>query len=511
MTPLLLTPFLRLFVSRSPLHSSGGPGPPPQFFQHPALRAAAARVFAQFRRAGQNRLSLHPPQNRRAGPPQFRHVRLVRLVIPRQPAAELLHHAVLQSVETKSPPAGRPVSKSSPPLPVPVANARSRRSPPCAGPEILSWRDGFFFRRGAKLFQSTPPIAASAAKAASAAPARWPAQSAANSLRPRIPKKSCASSSGPGLIEQRRRRQFLLRVHSHVQRAVALETESALRPIQLRRTDPQIQNHPVATPRLNPLVQSGKTALPDFKPSRELRQPRPGRLHRRAIPVAAKQSARRRAGPEQRLRVPAAADGPVRVAPARPGPERRQDLRCQDRFVKIRGHLTWVSRRCLRQFRRRARRRVGRHPAARRPPSAGLFSLIQRAVTRVQGFPAGSRASAWAARDPPALVAPPRPPNRRRSNHFSAPSLSPTPVRPGRADASRRPGSAACPGCGRRSSGQKRRPPRRKAPTILRTSESRTWSAAEVAAGEIRLPMARFPTHPHHSPPWDSLVGLVAL
>src|SRR5271154_973345 len=72
-----------------------------QLFKHPALRAAAARVFPGLILARHDRFAPHPLELRRTGAAQFRRVHpRRRLVIPRQPSAEFLDHPVLHRMES---------------------------------------------------------------------------------------------------------------------------------------------------------------------------------------------------------------------------------------------------------------------------------------------------------------------------------------------------------------------------------------------------------------------------
>src|SRR5213075_3315431 len=99
-------------------------------------------------------------------------------------------------------------------------------------------------------------------------------------------------------------RQRLPRVHPHVERTDLLKTEAPLRPVELRRTHTQIQQHAVATLRLKPVCEFRKTATLQLEPAAERRKPGRRRFKRGAIAIAPKQPSTWRARPQNRRGVP---------------------------------------------------------------------------------------------------------------------------------------------------------------------------------------------------------------
>ena len=128
-------------------------------------------------------------------------------------------------------------------------------------------------------------------------------------------------------IQQRRRRHRLPRIHSHVQRAVVLKTETALGHIKLRTAHTEIQKTTIATPRRNPFAPLRVIPAPQFKPSRKLRQPFGRRFKRDTIAVARQQSSVRRARGQHCCGVPSPTERSVGVLAARLRLERCQHFR----------------------------------------------------------------------------------------------------------------------------------------------------------------------------------------
>src|SRR5439155_26441488 len=75
-------------------------------------------------------------------------------------------------------------------------------------------------------------------------------------------------------IHEISRRQALPRVHSHVQRPVLLKTKASVRPIELRRTHPEIKQHAVTTSWFKPIRQICKIPLSQLQPALKRSEPR---------------------------------------------------------------------------------------------------------------------------------------------------------------------------------------------------------------------------------------------
>ena len=67
-------------------------------------------------------------------------------------------------------------------------------------------------------------------------------------------------------VDHLRRRQDLRLIHPHIQRTISLHTESAVRVIQLRRANAQVQQHPIQGTRGNPTRRVAIGIVRDLNP-----------------------------------------------------------------------------------------------------------------------------------------------------------------------------------------------------------------------------------------------------
>ena len=147
-------------------------------------------------------------------------------------------------------------------------------------------------------------------------------------------------------VEQVGRRRARRAVEAHVQRPLLPEREAPLRRRELVRREAEIEQHAVARPeavRRRHALDRSKAAVDQRHACPERREALAGPRDRRRVGVQPEHRSIRRACLQQRGGVPAAAHGPVHVAPARAGLQRFQDLVQHDRDVQA-AHVPPVGR-----------------------------------------------------------------------------------------------------------------------------------------------------------------------
>ena len=125
-------------------------------------------------------------------------------------------------------------------------------------------------------------------------------------------------------------------VHAHVERAVVPEPEPALRPIELHRGDPEVEEHAAGVGADRVLIHLGEPGVQQPYPVPEWREAFP--REREGLGFAVDPEDRRYPGLQQRRRVAAPADG--HVDDGAPVAEQLHHRRGHDGLVTFRRHPT---------------------------------------------------------------------------------------------------------------------------------------------------------------------------